>query len=274
MRGEFPSRAVRKNPRPTDEQFREAYEHHRSDTEAAVALGIHRVEFSTWRKHANLRSKSPWKSDRPTLSATEEARRRVAYEATRSDREAARSLQMNRLTFRQWRIQRGLPDKGKRVVELTPEENRRRLEAYNVSKSSAEAARRLGIGKHAFDKWRRHAHLPAYHDWRPWQAANAKRIALYRRADTDREIAAGVGVTESAVNYWRKRHALPAKTGAGSPLPPEEWERRRAVIMSAKDADEAATILRIGRARVWACVRELELDPPWPRRPWFAHRKL
>ena len=56
------------------------------------------------------------------LERDEELRRAVAYGATRTDREAAERLGINRGTFKRWRLRRGLPGKqsGRPRTRLCP----------------------------------------------------------------------------------------------------------------------------------------------------------
>ncbi len=83
------------------------------------------------------------------LLTVEEVQRRLhAYRRSRRDEDAARRLGLKIMTFRLWRIRRGLPAKGPkhiRYARLPPWEVRRRKRALMEEPTVRAASRRLGV---------------------------------------------------------------------------------------------------------------------------------
>lgn len=84
-----------------------AYDHTRSDQEAAHVLGTSRGSFGQWRRDHGL----PHKGTHGPLEDQEDRRRRKAYEATSGDVEAAEVLGISQQAFCHWRKTRHLPAK-------------------------------------------------------------------------------------------------------------------------------------------------------------------
>ncbi len=91
------------------------------------------------------------------LPPEEEVRRRRAYEAALSDREAARSLGMRSGGFADWRKSRGLPPKMNQSMGRPVEPIREIVYrvALLLTRSDAEAAKVLNISVANITGWRR-----------------------------------------------------------------------------------------------------------------------
>ncbi len=97
------------------------------------------------------------------LTRPEEKRRLQAYRGTRRDADAARRLGLKIMTFRLWRIRRGLPAKGPahiRRARLPAREVARRKRALRNAPSVSAAARRLHVGVNGLWGFIRRRNLP------------------------------------------------------------------------------------------------------------------
>lgn len=85
----------------------------------------------------------------PRLTAAEERRRLQAYRSTRRDVEAAQRLGLKIMTFRLWRIRRGLKARGvgyqRPGNQLSRKELARRRQVVLKARSVREAARELQL---------------------------------------------------------------------------------------------------------------------------------
>ena len=198
------------------ERRQHAYNDNPSDMTAAAALGMDRSAFSRWRTLQGLPIKSMPTGARVTPQ--EDRNRRLAYQMTESDREAAWVLGIPVGTFNAWRERTGFANKwnGRRPEQRTstPQEQRRRLDAWASSRTISEAAGKVGITPSAFESWTKRRGIPSpvkilaptrlgfsEQDIRMWHA--------YCTAFSDHESANRLGINHTSVRRWRRRNNLP-----------------------------------------------------------------
>lgn len=121
------------------------------------------------------RGKPPSRSERMKAILEKRAAARQAEHEARlalyhegySDTEIAEQRGLTQATIRAWRVKHGMaPNKRLKPIErqtlsrCNPEEHARRLAICRECESDREAARRIGIGRTAYQKWRKNNGLP------------------------------------------------------------------------------------------------------------------
>ncbi len=237
----------------------QVYEETISDGEAARLLRMPTPSFMAWRVRRGLPARLTWGEG--TLSASEEARRKAAYKASSSDREAAEAVGMPLRAFTGWRVARGLPPLQARAPRLTVEEEERRTAAYEMATTDEEAAALAGLTPSAFKDWRRHRALPGRGRGGPQidAAEEAHRYHAYESTNSDVDGAKKCGMKTSSFQRWRARLGLEAKTPPGTSLSPEEVTRRRAAYAANESDLEAARAVNISREAFGKWRRDMKL---------------
>lgn len=211
-----------------DERRRRVYDDASCDREAAASLGLNYNTFRTWRRRAGLPTKIST-LPRRRIPEGEESRRNEIWKGTDSDREAAWLVGISVGSFHSWRERRGLANKWTSCQPgegyLTPQEERRRLDAWASSATLREAAAKVGLMPQAYDSWARRRGIPSQakaqaqsrlgyreHELRIWQA--------FCTSLTDRESANKLGIGRNSVKRWRIRNGFPDHRRT-----PEYWQR-------------------------------------------------
>lgn len=192
-----------------DHRRREAFRSSGSDGEAARRLGLDVGTFAAWRRSRDLPARRRATVESVRLAAAEGERRRGAYEATGSDKEAAASLGLKTITFAMWRKRSGLPAKYDR--RLPSPEEARRVAVHAAATSDEDAACALGIGRKSFETWRKSRGLPpkGAHARELDPVEEARRISAWVEGPDDEHAARRTGVKPEAFRKWRNNRALP-----------------------------------------------------------------
>lgn len=199
------------------ERRRLVYQDTDCDEEAAAGLGLSYRAFRAWRRRAGLPVK-PSSRASPSISAAERQRRMDVWERTSSDGEAARTLGLLRCTFQSWRKNQGLKNKrtgcGPGEGLISPEEERRRLDAWAASPTLREAAKLVGISSQSFERWAKRRGIPS-----PVVRLTMHRVGYsefelhmwhaFCSSLNDRECATRAGIGRNAVRRWRIRNGFP-----------------------------------------------------------------